>query len=172
MTLQDYPDPKIVAFLLTLTDLKGLQEGIALCIHGTQGNSSLACCPISRALEWTPCGGGLGGLGPLTPTLVGLRAKLDQALLALERTGKGPTRRCPFHLISEPVRGGNYPFLSGTERRELFSSEEDSDGEEGSSPKPLKNERRKATMAKFPIPSCDPAHPPKLDESIICLVPI
>ena len=37
--------------------------------------------------------------------------------------------------------------------------------------KPLKNEKRKALANKFPLPSCDPAHPPKLDESIVCLIP-
>ena len=37
--------------------------------------------------------------------------------------------------------------------------------------KPLKNEKRKALANKFPLPSCDPAHPPKLGESIFCLIP-
>ena len=37
--------------------------------------------------------------------------------------------------------------------------------------KPLKNDRRKGTINKYPIPACDPAHPPKLDESVSCLVP-
>ena len=37
--------------------------------------------------------------------------------------------------------------------------------------KPLKNNKRKALANKFPLPSCDPAHPPKLDESIVCLIP-
>ena len=37
--------------------------------------------------------------------------------------------------------------------------------------KPLKNEKRKALANKFALPSCDPAHPPKLDESIVCLIP-
>lgn len=27
--------------------------------------------------------------------------------------------------------------------------------------KPLKNDRRKMITSKFPLPSCDPAHPPK-----------
>ena len=84
------------------------------------------------------------------------------------------------------------PFLSGEERRELLSSSEESE-EEGEGPppekrafiptekttkflrsvstKPLKNERRKATMNRYPLPSCDPAHPPKLDEPVACLVP-
>lgn len=81
-------------------------------------------------------------------------------------------------------------FLSGRERSELFSSSEDSDDEDippakrnfvpteetlkfwDSVPlKPLKNEKRKAAINKFPIPSCDPAHPPKLDESVSSLVP-
>ena len=35
----------------------------------------------------------------------------------------------------------------------------------------LKNEKRKALANKFPLPSCDPAHPSKLDESIVCLIP-
>ena len=35
----------------------------------------------------------------------------------------------------------------------------------------MKNEKRKALANKFPLPSCYPAHPPKLDESIVCLIP-
>ena len=85
------------------------------------------------------------------------------------------------------------PFISGRERRELLSSSDESDeGEEERQPpakrsftpteetrkflrsvalKPLKNEKRKDTMNKYPIPACDPIHPPKLDESVSCLVP-
>ena len=37
--------------------------------------------------------------------------------------------------------------------------------------KPLKNERRKKFTAKFPLPSCDEAHTPKLDDTIACIVP-
>ena len=37
--------------------------------------------------------------------------------------------------------------------------------------KPLKNERRKKFTAKFPLPSCDEAHTPKLDDAIACIVP-
>ena len=37
--------------------------------------------------------------------------------------------------------------------------------------KPLKNDRRKGTINKYSIPAFDPTHPPKLDESVSCLVP-
>ena len=37
--------------------------------------------------------------------------------------------------------------------------------------KPLKNDKRRSLAGRFPLPSCDPAHPPKLDESVVCLVP-
>jgi len=86
------------------------------------------------------------------------------------------------------------PYLSESERRDLLSdSDSSSDSEsEDDQPrakrkfiprketmkfletvvdKPLKNDKRKAVASKFPLPSCDPAHPPKLDESIVCLVP-
>ena len=36
--------------------------------------------------------------------------------------------------------------------------------------KPL-NEKHKAKANKFALLSCDPAHPPKLDDSVTCLVP-
>ena len=37
--------------------------------------------------------------------------------------------------------------------------------------KPLKNEKRKKITTKYPLPSCDQAHTPKLDEDISCIVP-
>ena len=37
--------------------------------------------------------------------------------------------------------------------------------------KPLKNDKRKAHIAKHPPPSVDPAFPPKLDEATTCLIP-
>ena len=37
--------------------------------------------------------------------------------------------------------------------------------------KSLKNDKRKAKASKFLLPSCDPAHPPKLDDSVTCLIP-
>lgn len=83
------------------------------------------------------------------------------------------------------------PFISEEERGELLSSEESSDEEEvqpaakrkfvpteevkkfldAVSLKPLKNEKRKTTMNRYPVPACDPAHPPVLDESVASLVP-
>ena len=85
------------------------------------------------------------------------------------------------------------PHVSESERRELFSEseEESSDSEEEVGPptkrkftphqdtidfrsvteKPLKNDRRKMIASKFPLPSCDPAHPPKMDDAVACLIP-
>ena len=86
------------------------------------------------------------------------------------------------------------PYLTESERRDLLSdsqSDTDSDSEQDEPPakrrcvptkdtvkflrsvveKPLKNEKWKALANEFPLPSCDPAHPPKLDESIVCLIP-
>ena len=86
------------------------------------------------------------------------------------------------------------PFVSEMERRDLLSSSEsdsegDSDCEEPpakrkftpgedtikllkqAAEKPLKNDKRKAIAGKFPLPSCDAAHPPRLDDSLNCLVP-
>ena len=86
------------------------------------------------------------------------------------------------------------PFVSERERRDLLSSSEsdsegDSDCEEPpakrkftpgedtiqllkqAAEKPLKNDKRKAIAGKFPLPSCDAAHPPRLDDSLNCLVP-
>ena len=86
------------------------------------------------------------------------------------------------------------PYLTESKRRDLLSdsqSDTDSDSEQDEPPakrrcvptkdtvkflrsvveKPLKNEKRRALTNKFPLPSCDPAHPPKLDESIVCLIP-
>ena len=84
------------------------------------------------------------------------------------------------------------PFVSGSERRDLLgsSSEDESDEEEtpaakrsfvpsedilkflkSISAKPLKNDKRKLTVNKFPTPSADPVHPPKLDEAVTSLVP-
>ena len=37
--------------------------------------------------------------------------------------------------------------------------------------KPIKNQKRKGITNKFPIPSCDYAHTPKLDDDIACIVP-
>ena len=37
--------------------------------------------------------------------------------------------------------------------------------------KPLKNDEWKVMTNKFLLPACDPAHPPKLDESTACLIP-
>ena len=37
--------------------------------------------------------------------------------------------------------------------------------------KPLKNDRCKSIINKLPIPACDPAHPPKLDEAVSTLIP-
>lgn len=37
--------------------------------------------------------------------------------------------------------------------------------------RPLKNEKRKVLINKFPLPAFDPVHTPKLDEAIACLVP-
>ena len=86
------------------------------------------------------------------------------------------------------------PYLTESERRDLLSdsqSDTDLDSEQDEPPakrrcvptkdmvkflrlvveKPLKNEKRKALANKFPLPSFDPGHPPKLDESIVCLIP-
>ena len=67
------------------------------------------------------------------------------------------------------------PYLTESKRRDLLS---DSQSDRfrfravkflrSVVEKPLKNEKRKALANKFPLPSCDPAHPPKLDE---CLIP-
>ena len=37
--------------------------------------------------------------------------------------------------------------------------------------KPIKNEKRKSITNKYPLPSCDYAHTPKLDDDIACIVP-
>ena len=37
--------------------------------------------------------------------------------------------------------------------------------------KPIKNEKRKSITNKCPLPSCDYAHTPKLDDDIACIVP-
>ena len=89
------------------------------------------------------------------------------------------------------------PFVGEEEREELLgdldseNEEEDSSDEDGPPPskkiklsspktvsllqavmeKPLKNEKRKKFTAKFPLPSCNEAHTPKLDEAIACIVP-
>ena len=89
------------------------------------------------------------------------------------------------------------PFISRTERRELLSGDDSgSDSESGEevdltgpaakkfvpceetikllksvSAKPMKNERRRKVIDKLPIPACDMAHPPKLNDSVACLVP-
>ena len=81
--------------------------------------------------------------------------------------------------------------LSDTERRSLFSdsdSESETEGPPSKKPKldlgeetlsyirsamdkPLKNDKRKAHIAKHSLPSVEPAFPPKLDEAITCLIP-
>ena len=84
------------------------------------------------------------------------------------------------------------PYLSESERQDLLSDSSESESEDEEPPqkkakfvpsedtvkllkslvnKPLKNDKRKAKANKFPLPSCDPAHPPKLDESVTCLIP-
>ena len=86
------------------------------------------------------------------------------------------------------------PYLTESEHRDLLSdcqSDTDSDSEQDEPPakrrcvptkdtvkflgsiveKPSKNEKQKTLANKFPPPSCDPAHPPKLDELIVCLIP-
>ena len=83
-------------------------------------------------------------------------------------------------------------FLSEGEREDLLDpGDEEEDEDKGPPPakrryvpgesttkllriatgKPLKNERRKSILAKYPVPSCDPAHPPKLDDSVACIIP-
>ena len=34
--------------------------------------------------------------------------------------------------------------------------------------KPIKNEKRKSSANKYPLPSCDYAHTPNLDDDIVC----
>ena len=108
-------------------------------------------------------------------------------------------RQCPpeatYSSVTEESGDEINTLLSGKERGELLSSGEESNDDndrEGDEPpvkrkfvptsetrrflesvslKPLKNDRRKETINKYPIPACDPAHPPKLDESVSCLVP-
>ena len=84
------------------------------------------------------------------------------------------------------------PHLSESERHDLLSDSSDSESEDDEPPqkkaryvpseetgkflkslvdKPLKNEKRKSKANKFPLPACDPAHPPKLDDSLTCLIP-
>ena len=89
------------------------------------------------------------------------------------------------------------PFISEKERRKHLSGEEsNSDSEVDDDPdlarppakrfspseetlkllasasdKPLKNDRRRKMIDKLPIPACDMAHPPKLNESISSLIP-
>ena len=84
------------------------------------------------------------------------------------------------------------PYLSESERQDLLSDSSESESEEEEPPqkkaryvpsedtikflksmvdKPLKNDKRKAKASKFLLPSCDPAHPPKLDDSVTCLIP-
>ena len=81
------------------------------------------------------------------------------------------------------------PHLTESEHRDLLSDFQSDDSEQDEPPakrrcvptkdavkflgsvveKPLKNEKQKALANKFSLPSCDPTHPPKLDESIVCL---
>ena len=85
------------------------------------------------------------------------------------------------------------PFLPEGEREELLESKEDllEDEDIGPPPakkrhvpgesttsllrvtteKPLKNDKRNSILARYPVPSCDPAHPPKLDDSVLCVIP-
>ena len=87
------------------------------------------------------------------------------------------------------------PFVDEEERDSLMghmsSSENDSDNEEPPPPKKarysvstetnrawkkvvekaLKNDKRKALTSKFPCPSSDWVHTPKLDDSITCIIP-
>lgn len=37
--------------------------------------------------------------------------------------------------------------------------------------KPLKNDMRKSVAGRFPLPNCDADHPPRLDDSVTCLIP-
>ena len=37
--------------------------------------------------------------------------------------------------------------------------------------RPLRNDKRRRVMNTFPIPACDEAHPPKLDEAVSYLIP-
>ena len=53
-------------------------------------------------------------------------------------------------------------FMSSEEVQQLLNS---------TSLKPLKNDRRKSIINKLPIPACDPAYPPKLDEAVSTLIP-
>ena len=83
-------------------------------------------------------------------------------------------------------------YLSESERQDLLSDSSESESEDEEPPqkmaryvpsedtvkflkflvdKRLKNDKRKAKASRFPLPSCDPAHPPKLDESVTCLIP-
>ena len=83
------------------------------------------------------------------------------------------------------------PYLSENECQDLLSDSSESEPEEEKPPqkktryvpsedtikfsksmvdKPLKNDKLKAKASKFPLPSCDPAHPPKLDDSVTCLI--
>ena len=41
----------------------------------------------------------------------------------------------------------------------------------GLTDKLLKNEECNSVAAKFPLPSCDPAHPPELDEAMVSFIP-
>ena len=62
--------------------------------------------------------------------------------------------------LSEPVLKKR--FTPGEETLRFLSS---------ASSKPLKNDRRRKVMDKLPMPACDAAHPPKLNESIAWLIP-
>ena len=82
------------------------------------------------------------------------------------------------------------PFVSDSERGDLFSSDDSAPSEDTSPPlvkrlkldkgmssllkgateTPLKNEKRKKLTSRFPLPSSDAAHPPKLDKAIAAIL--
>ena len=58
-----------------------------------------------------------------------------------------------------------------TKKRKFTPKEETIVFLKGLTDKPLKNEERKSIAAKFPLLSYDPAHPSKLDEAVVNLIP-
>ena len=56
-------------------------------------------------------------------------------------------------------------------RARLTSSAKTLDLLRNATAKPLKNDKRRTITAKYPLPACDQAHTPRLDDEIACIVP-
>ena len=143
-----------------------------------QGYSVPWCNPpyqypnMGPSQQWAP--GGSQGDGPSTHS---------QPLVLATPTSSAPS--------TEPDEDSVNPFLSKGEREGLQGSEEESEDEDTAVPgkrkylprdstvkflnsvteNTLRNDHRRELLEKFPISSCDPAHPPKVHAALMGIIP-